>query len=62
MNKKEEFGKRNLTLFFLMFPSFLIVVLGVTIRNPMVFLAISVLVLFFQFVSLKNFVKGYYGE
>lgn len=58
----EETGKKNLILFFLLFPSFIIVVLGITIQNPFVFLAISVLVLFYQFVAIKRFVKNYYGE
>ena len=52
--------RKYLSYFLLSFPSFIIIVLGIVIDNPLVFLAVSLLVGFFQLVVIKNFLDLYY--
>lgn len=55
-----EDRRRFLTLFLLFFPTIIIIALGVTTQNKLVFLALSLLVTFFQLVGIKNFVDTHY--
>ena len=52
--------RKYLSYFLISFPSFIIIVLGIVIDNPFVFLAVSLLVGFFQLVVIKNFLDLYY--
>jgi len=52
--------RKYLSYFLLSFPSFIIIVLGIVMENPFVFLAVALLVGFFQLVVIKNFLDLYY--
>ena len=56
----KENRRKYLSYFLISFPSFIIIVLGIVIDNPFVFLAVSLLVGFFQLVVIKNFLDLYY--
>ncbi len=52
--------RKYLSYFLLSFPSFIIIVLGIVMENPLVFLAVASIVGFFQIVIIKNFLDLYY--
>ena len=67
-DKKKEFmrkedGKKILSYFILFFPSVLIAIIPETINgNVFISIAIKTLIVFYQFVILKNFVDRFYGD
>jgi len=66
MTKKKETNidvrRSMLTLFLLFFPTILIIAVGLLINTWSHFLLLAVVLAFYQFVMLKNFVDTHFGE
>jgi len=49
------------TLFHLFVPTIFIIAVGIVVENPMPFLAVALIIAFYQFVGLKNFADTHYN-
>lgn len=58
-----EQRKNFFAYFLLLFPSIIVAAIPSTIEgSPMVPISLKLLLIFYQFVAIKNFVDRYYGD